>query len=142
MKKDVVSVGTALVLTLIVFAGFATVMALIDYNYNYSPDGTAYAQASGAYSYNPPSNGYYNQEHEASITEGNVWRSAWCEFLAYYKDRAVAYASPYSLANNTGVRGLAGYSGIYAIETYTDSGYSASPPLSQVDVQIGPPGSQ
>jgi hypothetical protein len=142
VKKDLVSVGTALVLTLIVFAGFATVMALVDYNYNYSSDGTAYAYVSGAYSFNPPSNGYSNQEHQASITEGNVWRQAWCYFAGYYQNGAPAYYAHFNLTNYSGERALGGYSGIYSIQTYTDSGYSIPLTYSQVDVDIGPPGSQ
>jgi hypothetical protein len=142
VKEDVLSVGTALVLTLIVFAFLTNaVMALIDYKYAYSLDSTAYAYASGAYSFNPPSNGYSNQEQQEKITAGNVNRQALTIFAGYDAYGAEVYGWEFYLANNSGVLKIYGYVGIYSIQTYTDSGYG-SIEASTVDVNIGPPGSQ
>lgn len=137
------SVGTVFALTLMVFAGFVIpVMALTDWDDDYSPDGTAYAYAAGAYTWFPPPYGYYDQAHEGKITEGNVIRYAKTRFWGYDDSHVQVYASQiFYLANNTGKYETYSYEDVYYIKTWTDSGYGTIP-QSEIIVEIGPPGVQ
>ena len=140
MDKDALSVGTALVVTLMIFAGFISpVMALTDWDRSYSPDRTAYAYAAGVYTY--PSLGYYTQYHEGKITEGNVLRYGFTRFRGFDSCLVLTYRHLFQLANNTGKSKIYGYEDIWFVETYTDSGYDTIP-QSSVMVKIGPPGVQ
>lgn len=142
MKKDVLSVGMALALTLMFFASFiSAVMALTDWYDDYSPDRTAYAYVAGAYVYYPPPLGYYDQAHKGSITEGNVIRYAFTRFRGFNNLDVEVYTHRFSLANYTGIYKIYSYDDIWFIETYTDSGYGIIP-QSSVTVEIGPPGIQ
>jgi phage tail sheath protein FI len=144
MKKDVVSVGIALVLTLVVFAGFASaVMAFneTDRSYGYSSDVTAYALVEVSYSLSPPTWVYVDQYLQGNITEGNVQRAATTLFEVCNDNGGVVYEVVYLLQNNTGVEKLWYYSGVYFVMAQTDSGYGWIP-QSTIYVQIGPPGTQ
>lgn len=142
MKKDVLSVGTALAFTLMFFASFiSAVMALTDWYDDYSPDHTAYAYVAGAYVYYPPPLGYYDQAHKGSITEGNVIRYAFTRFRGFNNLDVEVYNLPFNLANYTSIYKIYSYEDIWFIETCTDSGYGTIP-QSAVTVKIGPPGIQ
>jgi len=142
VKKDVLSVGTALAFTLMFFASFiSAVMALTDWYDDYSPDHTAYAYVAGAYVYYPPPLGYYDQAHEGSITEGNVIRYAFTRFRGFDNTHIEVYRHTFNLANYTSIHKLYSYDDIWFIETYTDSG-NGTIPQSAVTVEIGPPGIQ
>lgn len=140
MKTDALLLVTALVSTLIIFAGFISpVMALTDWSDDYSEDGTAYAYVAGAYMLWPPPPEYYNQAHEGSITEGNVINYAFTQFRGFDNIHAQVYEHKFKLANYTSKHKIYGYEDIWYIETYTDSGYGTIPE-SSVTVEIGPPG--
>lgn len=140
MKEDMVSLGIAFLLTVVVFAGFVNpVFALTDYKDCWSTDGTAYAAATGKY--DNIGSPYSNQGHLGEITEGNVWRYAFTIFTQRNQAYEIVFLISFPLQNHTSKSASYTHDGVYYIETYTDSGYGTIP-QSSIDVEIGPPGMQ
>jgi len=141
VKEDMVFVGIAFLLTVVVFAGFVNpVFALTDYDVCWSTDGTACAAVTGKYA--NIGSPYSNQGHWGEITEGNVWRYAFTRFTQRNQTNGIVFQSDeFYLQNYTYKSESYTHDGVYYIETYTDSGYGTIP-QSSVDVEIGPPGMQ
>jgi hypothetical protein len=141
VKEDIVLVGIAFLLTVVVFAGFVNpVFALTDEKHKWSTDGTAYAAVTGKY-YNIGSS-YFNQGHWGEITEGNVQRSAFTRFTQLNQAYEIVFQSEkFYLQNHTLKSESYTHDGVYYIITYTDSGYGAISE-SSIEVEIGPPGAQ
>jgi len=144
MKRDALSVVIALLLTVMVFAGFMNpVFALSDWKdeWNDDEDDTARAMVNGQY--NQIGDPYNLQIHRGEITEGNVYRYAFTQFIQRNLYYQIVWTSPmFYLANYTSKQGRYTNASIYFLYTYTDSGYSDTIQQSNIDVQVGPPGVQ
>lgn len=141
MKEDMVFIGIAFLLTVMIFAGFINpVLALTDSDFDWSIDGTAYADVIGRY--NNIGSPYSHQAHEGRITEGNVLRYAFTRFTQLNQTYDIVFGPiTFYLQNYTSKYESYNNDGIYYIRTYTDSGYGTIP-RSSVTVEIGPPGAQ
>lgn len=139
MKKDILLVGVAFLFTCAVFAGFINpVLAACDTYDDWSNDETAYSYVRGCYT--SVGNPYYSQKHEGNITEGNVIRYAFTQFIGKDQSGQTVYDPSFLLANNTGIIRYYYEDNIHRLWTITDSGYGTIP-QSRVEALVGPPGS-
>ena len=141
MKENLVSIGTAFLLTLAVCVAFTnSAWALSDYTYEWSSNNTARSYVTGAYG--QIDNPYNPQVHEGNITEGNVIFCAYTRFYEYNQTKQLVFDSSFIyLCNYTGSRETYTHEGVYFIKTETYSYYDETN-ASIIEVEIGPPGVQ
>ncbi len=140
MNEDIVSIGTAFLLVLMVCATFVdSSWALNDSLEDWSSNDTAHAKVVGTY--NNIGSPYGVQIHEGNITEGNnEGPGAYTRFYEYNQTHHQVFDSyQIYLCNYTGSRETYTHEGVYFIQTWTHSYYDLSD-ASKVDVEIGPPG--
>lgn len=140
MKKNILLVNIAFLFTCAVFAGFINpVLATCDTYYHWSTDGTAYSYVQGCFT--SVGHPYYSEKHNGTITEGNVIRYAFTQFIGKDQSGQTVYDHEFKpLANNTGIVRLYYEDNLYRLWTITDSGYGTIP-QSKATAVVGPPGS-